>query len=65
MPASAEGSLAANSFALNAVMFAVLLRMLDVHYMVSQVLTTGTVLFVNYLLARYWVFSARGAKKAV
>jgi putative flippase GtrA len=46
-------------------MFAVLLRMLDVHYMVSQVLTTGTVLFVNYLLARYWVFAARGAKKAV
>jgi putative flippase GtrA len=53
------------SFVLNAVMFAVLLRALDVHYMVSQVLTTGTVLFVNYLLARYWIFAAGGAKKAV
>lgn len=53
------------AFVLNAVMFAVLLRMLDVHYMVSQVLTTGTVLFVNYLLARYWIFPARRAKKAV
>ena len=53
------------AFVLNAVLFAVLLRALDVHYMVSQVLTTGTVLFVNYLLARYWIFAARGAKKAV
>jgi putative flippase GtrA len=53
------------AFVLNAVMFAVLLRVLDVHYMVSQVLTTGTVLFVNYLLARYWIFAARGGKKAV
>ena len=52
-------------FALNALLFAILLRALDVHYMVSQVLTTGTVLFVNYLLARYWIFLARGAKKAV
>lgn len=52
-------------FALNALVFALLLRALDVHYMVSQVLTTGTVLFVNYLLARYWIFLARGAKKAV
>ncbi len=52
-------------FGLNALLFAVLLRALDAHYMVSQVLTTGTVLFVNYLLARYWIFLARGAKKAV
>ena len=52
-------------FVLNAVIFAILLRVLDVHYMVSQVLTTGTVLFVNYLLARYWIFLARDAKKAV
>jgi putative flippase GtrA len=52
------------AFVLNAVMFAVLLRLLDVHYMVSQVLTTGTVLFVNYLLARYWIFAARGGKEA-
>jgi putative flippase GtrA len=44
------------SFALNAALFAFLLRVLDVHYMVSQVLTTGVVLFVNYLLARYWIF---------
>jgi putative flippase GtrA len=49
-------------FTLNAAVFAILLRLLDVHYMVSQVLTTGTVLFVNYLLARYWIFLARGAR---
>jgi putative flippase GtrA len=50
-------------FALNAIIFAVLLRLLDLHYMVSQVITTGMVLFVNYALARYWIFLARGAKK--
>jgi putative flippase GtrA len=44
------------SFFLNAAILAMLLRLLPVHYMVSQVLTTGTVLFVNYLLARYWIF---------
>ena len=53
------------SFALNAGILAVLLRALEIHYMLSQVLTTGAVLFINYLLARYWVFSGRGAKKAV
>jgi putative flippase GtrA len=52
-------------FVLNAAIFAILLRVLDVHYMVSQVLTTGAVLVVNYLLARYWIFLARDAKKAV
>ena len=52
-------------FALNAIILAVLLQTLDVHYMVSQVLTTGAVLLVNYLLARYWIFAARGAKEAV
>ena len=46
-------------FVLNALLLAVLLRVLDVHYMVSQVLTTGVVLFVNYLLARHWVFLPR------
>jgi putative flippase GtrA len=51
-------------FVLNAVLFAILLRALDVHYMVSQVLTTGLVLFVNYLLARWWVFAVRGRKEA-
>jgi putative flippase GtrA len=52
------------AFVLNAVLLAVLLRTLDVHYMVSQVLTTGAVLFVNYLLARYWIFPARRVKEA-
>ncbi len=47
------------SFVLNAALFALLLQLLDVHYMVSQVLTTGAVLLVNYLLARYWIFHAR------
>jgi putative flippase GtrA len=55
------------SFVLNAALFAILLQVLDVHYMVSQVLTTGVVLFANYLLARYWIFSgpAGGDEKAV
>jgi putative flippase GtrA len=47
------------TFVLNAVILWVLLRTLDVHYMVSQVLTTGVVLFANYLMARYWVFHTR------
>ncbi len=50
-------------FALNAIVFAMLLRFLDTYYMVSQVITTGIVLFANYLLARYWIFFSRGAKK--
>ena len=44
------------SFALNAGLFALLLRLLDVHYMVSQVLTTGAVILANYVIARLWVF---------
>jgi len=44
-------------FALNAAIFATLLKFLDAYYMVSQVITTGIVLFANYLLARYWIFS--------
>ena len=43
-------------FVLNAALLAALLRVLDVHYMVSQALTTGVVLFVNYAVARLWIF---------
>jgi putative flippase GtrA len=50
------------SFVLNALLLALLLHTLDVYYMVSQVLTTGTVLVVNYLLARYWIFFSRAAR---
>jgi putative flippase GtrA len=50
-------------FVLNALLLAFLLRVLDAHYMVSQVLTTGMVLFVNYLLARHWIFVASGGEK--
>lgn len=46
-------------FALNGVILALLLATLDVHYLVSQVLTTGLVTLVNYLLARNWIFHAR------
>lgn len=46
-------------FALNGAILALLLATLDVHYLVSQVLTTGTVTLVNYLLARNWIFHAR------
>ena len=50
-------------FFLNAAVFAALLRYLDTYYMVSQVITTGIVLFANYLLARYWIFFTRGPAK--
>lgn len=50
------------SFALNAVLLALLLRLLDVHYMVSQVLTTGVVILANYVIARLWVFRHRPGK---
>lgn len=46
-------------FALNGAILAALLATLDVHYLVSQVLTTGVVTVVNYLLARNWIFRAR------
>lgn len=52
-------------FGLNALVFATLLRLLNTYYMVSQVLTTGIVLFANYLLARFWIFrssAGRGEK---
>jgi putative flippase GtrA len=46
-------------FALNAIVLAVFLQMFDkLHYMVSQVLTTGVVLFANYAIARLWIFRA-------
>jgi putative flippase GtrA len=46
-------------FTLNAIVLAVLLQSFDkLHYMVSQVLTTGVVLFANYAIARLWVFRA-------
>ncbi|HEX4944091.1 MAG TPA: GtrA family protein [Usitatibacteraceae bacterium] len=47
------------AFALNAVLLALLLRSLDAHYMVSQVLTTGVVIFANYVVARLWIFRHR------
>lgn len=43
-------------FALNAALLALLLRIVDAHYMVSQVLTTGAVLLANYVIARLWIF---------
>jgi putative flippase GtrA len=48
------------SFVANAAVLALLLRVLPVHYMVSQVLTTGIVLLLNYLLAKQWIFRAGG-----
>ena len=45
-------------FLLNGAILAALLATLDVHYLVSQVLTTGVVTVVNYLLARNWIFRA-------
>ena len=49
----------AAGFVLNAAILAALLGILDAHYLVSQVLTTGIVTVVNYLLARNWIFRAR------
>ena len=51
-------------FILNAAVFAAFLKYLDAYYMVSQVLTTGIVLFANYLLARYWIFFTRAGKES-
>ena len=48
----------AAGFALNGLILAALLTVLDAHYLVSQVLTTGMVTVVNYLLARNWIFRA-------
>jgi putative flippase GtrA len=53
----------AAGFVLNGAILAVLLATMDVHYLVSQVLTTGAVTLVNYLLARNWIF--RGPRGAV
>jgi putative flippase GtrA len=50
-------------FLMNAVVFAALFQVFPKYYMIAQVLTTGIVLFVNYLLARYWIFFTRGAAK--
>jgi putative flippase GtrA len=49
----------AAGFALNGAILAAFLATLDVHYLVSQVLTTGVVTVVNYLLARNWIFRDR------
>lgn len=52
------------SFALNALILAALLHVINAYYMVAQVLTTGAVLFVNFALARYWIFVAPRRGKA-
>jgi len=52
------------SFALNALVLAGLLRVLDAYYMLAQVLTTGSVLLVNFALARFWIFVPAGGGKA-
>jgi putative flippase GtrA len=52
-------------FVLNAAILAILLATLDVHYLVSQVLTTGAVTLINYLLARNWIFRAGPGGKEV
>jgi len=46
----------AAGFVLNGVVLALLLGTLEAHYLVSQVLTTGVVTVVNYLVARNWIF---------
>jgi len=51
-------------FFLNAIVFWILLQLLEGHYMVAQVFTTGIVLFANYLLARYWIFFTRSPKES-
>ncbi len=55
----------AAGFALNGIILAALLATLDAHYLVSQVLTTGAVTLVNYLLARNWIFRAPAARDEV
>ena len=51
-------------FLMNGAVFAALFQFLGTHYMVAQVLTTGIVLFGNYLLARYWIFFTRSTKES-
>lgn len=51
----------AAGFLLNGLVLALLLGTLEAHYLVSQVLTTGVVTVVNYLLARNWIFRASAA----
>ena len=55
----------AAGFALNGIILAALLATLDAHYLVSQVLTTGAVTLVNYLLARNWIFRAPAARDEI
>ena len=43
-------------FALNAAIMALLVKGLGLHYLVSQVLATGTVLGWNFLANRFWTF---------
>lgn len=43
-------------WALNAAVFFLLADLLDVHYMLAQVLTTGVLILPGYLLSRHWVF---------
>lgn len=43
-------------FALNAAIFWVLNEHYGLHYMLAQVLTTGILIPVGYVINRYWVF---------
>jgi len=50
-------SVSTGGFALNGIMMAFLTEFLTVFYLAAQILTTGVVLFWNYLFSRFWAFS--------
>jgi putative flippase GtrA len=49
--------LAAVAFVLNAAVLALVLRVLPVHYLVAQALTTGCVMLFTFSGGRLWVFA--------
>jgi putative flippase GtrA len=51
--------LAAAAFVLNAALLAAILRLLPVHYLVAQAITTACVIALTFGGGRFWVFAER------
>jgi putative flippase GtrA len=51
-------TVAASGFVMNGLLMALLVEWLALHYLTAQILTTGIVLFWNFLVNYFWTFKA-------
>ena len=55
-------AVAAVGFVMNGLFMALFTEALAMHYLIAQVMTTGIVLFWNFLANHYWTFDRQGGQ---